>query len=227
MPLSVSQSSTRPMLLYVYPWMPFPRRVTIYLREKRIPSSLVTVVPVSDSQFGDTAAPGFPPRPTGSLPILAIPPSNSSNETPVTYIRQSLAIISYLDELCDSGKGGFPKSAYPMRGANALGRAHVMELLALADECTISWNPVRTFGSGAGTMSIPAASKEMIRWIHRTLATIELYFKGRDFSGLKRDGDNRVLEGSKEGPNIAEIILYQFLEFTKDCYGIDMTVGSG
>ena len=26
---------------------------------------------------------------------------------------------------------------------------------------------------------------------------------------------------------IADIVLYQFLEFTEDCYGVDMTSGSG
>ncbi|KFY88749.1 hypothetical protein V500_06146 [Pseudogymnoascus sp. VKM F-4518 (FW-2643)] len=106
-----------------------------------------------------------------------------------------------------------------MRGTDALSRARVAELMCLADECTIAWNPVRTFGSGAGTMSIPAASKEMIRWIHRTLGTIESWFKDCDFTGL--------CEGGERGPNMAEIVLYQFLEFTKDCYGKDMTVGSG
>ncbi|KAF4957859.1 hypothetical protein FSARC_11155 [Fusarium sarcochroum] len=211
--------SPKPWLLYAYPWMPFPRRVIIYLREKGIPSSLVTVVPVSDPQLGDTAPKAFPPRPAGSLPILAIPGSDPSDFKSYTYIKQSIAIMNYLDELCDAGELGFPKSLYSMRGKDALSRARVTELLCLADELTTSWNPVRSFGTGAGTMSIPEASKEMMRWLHRTLATIEGWFQDRDFSGLRQGGD--------QGPNIAEIVLYQFLEFTKDCYGKDMTMGSG
>ncbi|KFX92758.1 hypothetical protein O988_07136 [Pseudogymnoascus sp. VKM F-3808] len=191
--------SARPWLLYAYPWMPFPRRVTIYLREKRIPPSLVTVVPVSDPQLGNSAPPEFPPRPQGSLPILAIPSAHGSKEEPYLFIHQSLAIMNYLDELCDSG-------------------ARQTALLALADECTIAWNPVRTFGTDAGTMSIPEASKEMIRWVRRPLGTIEGLFKGRDFSSLR--------QGGTQGPTIAEIVLYQFLEFTIDCYGKDMTQGS-
>ncbi|KAF4459520.1 hypothetical protein FALBO_13722 [Fusarium albosuccineum] len=209
---------SKPWLLYVYPWMPFPRRVTIYLREKGIPSSLVTVVPVSDPQLGDAAPKGFPPRPAGSLPILAIPDQTTPQSDSYTYIRQSLAIMNYLDELCDAGERGFPKSRYCMRGKDALSRARTTELMCLADELTISWNPVRTFGTGIGTMPIPEASKEMIRWIHRTLTTIERWFKDRDFASL-RDGGTR-------GPNMAEIVLYQFLEFTKDCYGKDMTKSS-
>jgi glutathione S-transferase len=208
-----------PFLLYVYPWMPFPRRVIIYLREKGIASSLVTIVPVSDPQHGDAGPPSYPPRPSGSLPILVIPIPDPQNGTPVTYIRQSIAIMNYLDELCDSAQDGFPKSQYPMRGTDALSRARHAELLALADECTIAWNPVRMFGTGTGTMALPAASKEMLRWIYRPLNTMELWFKDRDFSELRK--------GGRQGPTMAEIVLYQFLEFTNDCYGKDMTQGSG
>ena len=68
-------------------------------------------------------------------------------------------------------------------------------------------------------MSIPEASKEMIRWVHRLLATIEGWWKDRDFSYLRQAGES--------GPVMAEIVLYQFLEFIHDCYGKDMTKGSG
>jgi glutathione S-transferase len=73
-----------PYLLYVYPWIPFPRRIIIYLREKGIPSSLVKVVPVSDPQNGNAAPTEYPPRPSGSLPILVIPSPDETNGTPVT-----------------------------------------------------------------------------------------------------------------------------------------------
>lgn len=203
--------------------MPYPRRVIIYLREKGIPSSLVTVVHVSDPQQGNQVPAQYPPKPAGSLPILAIPiiakdgSQQDGEEQEFIYIRQSIAIMNYLDELCDRGENGFPLSAYPMRGADALERARNNELLALADECTSMWNPVRTFGSGTGTMSIPVAAKEMLRWIHRALVTIEAWFQDRDLSSPAR----KVTMG--------EIVLYQFLEFTRDCYGIDMTksVNSG
>jgi len=49
-------------------------------------------------------------------------------------------------------------------------RARETELLALTDECTVGWNSVRTFGFGAGTMKIPEACEEMIRWVYRPLA---------------------------------------------------------
>ena len=40
-------------LLYAYPWIPFPRRVIVYLRERGILDSLVKVVQVSDTQSGN------------------------------------------------------------------------------------------------------------------------------------------------------------------------------
>jgi len=57
----------------------------------------------------------------------------------------------------------------------------------------------------------------MIRWIYRSLATIEGYLKER--------GDVAALcEGGKRGPTMGEIVLYQFLELTKDCSGKNMTL---
>ena len=41
----------------------------------------------------------------------------------------------------------------------------------------------------------------------------------RDMSFLKKSVFGHV--------TLADIVLYQFLEFTKDCYGVDMTIGSG
>jgi glutathione S-transferase len=210
--------SRHPWLLYAYPWMPYPRRVIIYLREKGIPSSLVTIVPVSDPQLGSGVDPKYPPKPPGSLPILAIPQDDSGHN--FSYVRQSLAIMNYIDELCDGGLEGFPLSIHSMRGANIVERAHVTEVLALADECNTLWNPVRSFGTAVGPMVIPAASKEMLRWVRRSLMAIETCWKDRtDISSLRRGGDGRV--------NMADIVLYQFLEFTDDCYGVDMTRGSG
>ncbi|KAH7346235.1 hypothetical protein BKA65DRAFT_594778 [Rhexocercosporidium sp. MPI-PUGE-AT-0058] len=212
--------ATKPYLLYAYPWMPYPRRIIIYLRERKIPSTLVTIVPVSDPHLptGNTVSPSFPPRPQGSLPILAIPSSSTSTstDTPVTYtyIRQSVAIMHYLDTLCDTASNGFPLSKYPMRGIDALSQARETELLTLAEELLVAWNPVRMFGTGAGTMPYPEGAKEMLRWVYRDLYTVESWFQDRrSFDHLERGG---------RGPSVAEIVLYQFFEFTRVCYGVDL-----
>lgn len=215
-----------PLLVYSYPWMPYPRIIGIYLREKHIPANLVKVVAVSDPQDGDVVieSASFPPRPKGSLPILAIHPSNGE-ASDVTYIRQSSAILNFLDELCDEGKWGFPRSPYPVRGSpdDALERARITEIRTLAEECLAGWNPVRMFGSGAGVKELQnaAASKEMAKWTKRSLTTIEWWWteEDRDLESLTEAGTGKV--------TMADIVLYQFLEFIRTCYGVDLLVGGG
>ena len=65
-------------------------------------------------------------------------------------------------------------------------------------------------------MSIPVAAKEMLLWVRRTLRALDIEYEGRDLS-------------SESGGfvTIADIILYQFMEFTHDCYGLDLTIGTG
>lgn len=61
----------------------------------------------------------------------------------------------------------------------------------------------------------------MLRWVRRALMAIETWWQesDRDMSVLAKGVYGHV--------TMADIVLYQFLEFTKDCYGVDMTVGSG
>lgn len=204
-----------PLLLYAYPWMPYPRRPIIYLREKKIPQSLVKVVRVSVDQSGTQVVDAsFPPRPAGSLPILAIPHADDKDKW--THIRQSMAIINFLEELCETKQYGFSSPTGPLMPTNTLARARETEILTLAEELLTGWNPVRMFGTGAGTISFPEGAKEMLRWERRALLNVEKYLS------------ERTQPLRKEQPaSIADIILYQFLEFTKDCYGVDMTIGSG
>jgi glutathione S-transferase len=214
--------------------MPYPRRTTIYLRERKIPSNLVTVVPVSDPQEGEEVPPGFPPRPKGSLPLLAIPKSLVSNSTEAQnrdvdiesnyyILGESLSVIQYLEDLCNTGKHGFPISTYSMAGGpHPLDRAYEYGLLNLANEVLTSFNPVRLFGSALGTLKIPEAARESLRWMHRHLAAIELHLakssRAKDFDAL-RDNNNGK-------PTIGEIVLYQYLESLHGIYSIDVTKGN-
>ncbi|KAL4789967.1 hypothetical protein BDV19DRAFT_373280 [Aspergillus venezuelensis] len=275
-------SLSEPFLLYAYPWQPFPRRVIIYLRERKIPSSIVKVVHVSDVQFGSKVPEGFPAKPEGSLPILAIPISRLGNSSSFTarqqgeqatekgfiYIKQSLAIMQFLEEACLSGRYGFPKLPGPVTlpirnpaigdisvsehthddgydddGAEAASFARSLdsvrhsELLALASSLTDAWNPIRTFGSGTGSMRIPDAAKEMLGWLHRNLLGIEKWLEEHEYdslglnvnvnAGQADNKDNKDKGKESRQATVAEIILYQFLDFTYDCYGVDMTMGSG
>lgn len=222
--MSAKPNRSTPWLLYSYPWMPYPRRVQIYLREKHIPETAIKVVHVTDPQRGNQvhhshleSDSSIPPRPEGSLPILAIP-NNESRDSWV-YIRQSMAIITYLEFA--TGPDG-PLSYLPTQslhtGDNPLEAARLNELTTLAEELTILWNPVRTFGSGAGTMNRPDCAREMFRWVARILSSVNSYLADRDLEALK-DEEIRV--------SVADIVLFQFLEFVDYCYSIDVTTGTG
>lgn len=214
-----------PWLLYAYPWMPFPRRVIIYLREKRIPASLVQVVHVSDPGEGNQVveSASFPPRPSGSLPILAIPSfekDEAGKPDSWMYVRQSMAIISLVEEVCEKGEYRFSSLRGIITGTDAIQRARILEIQTLAEELTVGWNPVRSFGTGAGPFHHAAAAREMLRWERRTLLAINTYME-------ESDRDVSLLNNNDAQATMADIVLYQFLEFTLDCYGVDMTAGSG
>ncbi|PRP88473.1 hypothetical protein PROFUN_03190 [Planoprotostelium fungivorum] len=205
----------RPYLLYSYPWMPYPRRVLIFLRERNIPQHLVRPVAVSDpGPNGDRAEEGFPPRPPGSLPVLAVPRADDDG---YDHIGDSVAIMRYLDGCCQRGEHGFPemkkKEMTPME------EARQVAFESLANELTSSWNGVRLMGTAAGPpgLSFPKGSKELLRWIHRFLTAIE----GQHLSHEMID------DMIQRTATVAEILLYQFLDFTHDCYGVDLTIGSG
>lgn len=220
----VAPSFAAPWLLYAYPWMPYPRRVITYLREKGIPETQVKVVQCDITSKDNEVVGDFPPRPIGSLPILAIPSTaGDADEHGRVYIRQSLAIMYFLEELCNDFQYGFAKgrcgSLLGKPGTGPLERARIAEVMSLADELTAAWNPVRMFGTNAGTMSFPAGAKEMLRWERRAFMTLERYLQGRDMSLLRAE----VLGHA----TMADIVLFQFFEFVEDCYGVDMTIGSG
>jgi hypothetical protein len=162
--------------------------------------------------------------------------------------------MEFLEDACNTGRRGFPKLPQPptltlpiitpsledsisdstVDGANnqkipPLLAARHDELLSLANGLTDSWNPIRTFGSGTGTMRIPAAAKEMLGWTRRSLLAIENWFEENGYSseGLRWEDDSDKQSEGKRQATIAEIVLFQFFDFTHDCYGIDMTRSSG
>jgi len=101
------------MKLYDFPLAPNPRKLRVYLAEKGIEIPRVLV----DLTKGEQLAPGFAAKnPTGGLPVLELDDG--------TCLRESLAIIEYLEEL-------HPEP--PMIGRTPLERAHVRALERSAD----------------------------------------------------------------------------------------------
>src|SRR5262245_39217671 len=96
------------MKLYMFPLAPNPRRVVVYLKEKGIELSFVSI----DVTKGENRTPEFLAKnPSGALPVLELDDG--------TVLTESLAIVEYLEEL-------HPNK--PMIGTTPLERARVREL---------------------------------------------------------------------------------------------------
>ncbi|KAK9425450.1 hypothetical protein SUNI508_12984 [Seiridium unicorne] len=100
--------------LYVLSWGLYPRRITIYLKEKDIFDNINIIdVPVTTSGLSDV-----PGKPKGTVPIL--------EHAPGRYIHQSCTIMEYLEDI-------FPQAPI-MRGSTPEARARTHELLDLSNE---------------------------------------------------------------------------------------------
>jgi hypothetical protein len=65
---------SRPILLNVNKLTVYPRRILIYLIEKQVDSSLITIAHVPLIRGEPTTVPlDVPAKPAGTLPILAVP----------------------------------------------------------------------------------------------------------------------------------------------------------
>ncbi|KAF8858932.1 hypothetical protein BDZ45DRAFT_384579 [Acephala macrosclerotiorum] len=102
------------MLLYASDYTYFPRRVLIYLKEKEVKAGIITKAPTwFILQRTMESSPDFPPKPAGSIPILAI---LDGKEGQFIYICQSLAILNYLEDLTEDPNSGVKASTSSMRG---------------------------------------------------------------------------------------------------------------
>ncbi|PWY90952.1 hypothetical protein BO70DRAFT_392620 [Aspergillus heteromorphus CBS 117.55] len=63
------------------------------------------------------------------------------------------------------------------------------------------------------------SAHEMFKWLQRGLLSIERWMDENEYS----PDDLRWDAGSTRVVTIAEMFLFQFLEFTVDCYGVDVT----
>lgn len=129
------------MLLYAYPaFFPSPRRVLLYLAEKKVPPKYLTLIPEPE----DEKSKRFPPKPEGFVPVLAIPNSKRSeadpaNPTSYTWLYESAAIIEYLEDICDADSS--ITSTPSMRGGSDLAkRAMIRGVIELTSEMFVACN---------------------------------------------------------------------------------------
>ncbi|KAK9782329.1 hypothetical protein SCARD494_13637 [Seiridium cardinale] len=182
--------------LYVLSWGLYPRRITIYLKEKNIFDQINIIdVPVTSSGVGDV-----PGKPKGTVPIL--------EHAPGRYIRQSCAILEYLEEI-------FPQAPI-MRGSTPEARARTHELLDLSNEaCSLLSFHVHNGSAafaGLETQSPEAAGQAMER-VHVLLAQIE------DLA----DPDGPYLANKEDHPGLADVVLLATVQFAREIYGIDLS----
>lgn len=109
------------MRLYELDWGLYPRRVLIYLAEKGITD--IERVPV-DLMSGANRSPEFLAiNPAGTVPVLEVEPG--------AYIRQSISIMEYLEEI-------YPEPN--MIGRTALARARTRDLNSMIAETYVHFS---------------------------------------------------------------------------------------
>lgn len=197
--------------LFVLTWGVYPRRILLYLSEKGLSASpFIKITPVTMSSAG-LVAPGKPP---GSVPILKLPDG--------TFIKQSVAILEYLEDICDKPDPEQPwqldlansvTNKLSMRGATSEDKARMREILSLADEATSQFG----FACHKGTaLFVPLertsalTANLVLEYCKKNLKLLEDQFAD-DFR-LERGG--RV--------TIAHCVLYSLLQFAAELYDMDL-----
>jgi glutathione S-transferase len=206
---------TAQLELYVLPWGLYPRRVLLYLTQEALLSSpLIKITPVAPAPTGMTA-PGKPP---GSVPILRLPDG--------PFIKQSLAIIEFFEDVCESPDPArewqveLARTANreaSMRGRTPEEKARTREVLSLVDEASSQFS----FACHKGTaLFVPLektnalASELAMEYCKKTLRLVEENYA----TELSRSIDNGRV-------SIADCVLYSLLQFSEGVYGVDLLSG--
>jgi glutathione S-transferase len=218
--------------LYIIPGGLYPRRVLIYLAEKHLlDSSSIKLIPVTTTLTLKTTASGKPP---GSLPILALGDG--------TFIKQSIPIIEYFEDLCDAAQSTPPynpssnreisesqqemlaAAKETMRGRTAEEKARTREILGLADEATTYFSIACHKGSAMFSLvekQSPAALNFAMASCRKTMALIEEYYVGNHRSEGLDTGSDIV----QHGVTIADCVLFSLLQFGEIMYGVQLERG--
>ncbi|KAG5769103.1 hypothetical protein H9Q69_014128 [Fusarium xylarioides] len=199
-----------PLELFSLSWGMYPRRVLIYLAEKKLlasPLIKLTEVTVSPNSNSLTA----PGKPQGTAPILRLPDEK--------FIKQSIAILEYLEDNCDDPQQPWQvelaqNASGSMRGRTAEEKARVREVLGLADEVTSQFGFACHKGTALFGMleeTHPITAKLALEYCRKNLKLLEKYY----------EGDTRF--GGRDGQvTIADCVLYSTLHFAKDLYALDL-----
>lgn len=205
---------TAPLELFVFPWGVYPRRILLYLAEKGLaghPHIRITQVDIADNM----SAPGKPP---GSVPMLRLPDGS--------FIKQSVAILDYLEDVCDAPDPSQPWQAElsasattgSMRGDTAARRARAREILALADEACSYFGLAAHKGSRIFVgleETDPKASRLAMDYCRKRMGQLEEYYAE----------EMPLLEEGRRGVTFADCVLFSLISFAHGLYGVDLCSG--
>lgn len=211
-----------PMLFYGYymggNFAPCPRRVFVYLAEKKIPSSVLTVVN-SDEEAVEK---GYPKKPEGFVPILAIPKEGKEGE--YTWMYQSVAILEFLEDYCDAHPEVTSVPSMRGRASDPVHRAQIRGAMYWADELFEEFGVSCMFGNKdfisrlQRTTASPQSAKEVKTLADRTLRYLDQV--------LPAVSDYEGLSSGKEGvATIADCVLFATWQFSLTVYGTDIVKG--
>lgn len=180
------------MKLYELDFGVYPRRVSIYLKEKGLAG-------VERKAFDLNLA--WPPADMPKLSSLGTVPILHVDEN--TVIRSSVAILEYLEER-------FPEPS--MLGDNPAARSRTREFVAIADEATTMFSfwvrKVSPVFTGQEEMNRDAG-RLAAQWYYRRLRQLDM---------LMAEASGDFLTGAKV--TIADCITYSTMQFAHDLYDV-------
>jgi len=208
-----SVPTTTKTTLWIWPNGLFPRRLIYYFRAKHITLSIlkdhnINLVPVALTTEPPAleAMQGYEARPSdSSLPILRITHTDGKE----VWIRESLSILSYFEDLFPS-TAGWPD----LRGETPEGRAQTRDILSLLNDamhwslvCLINFDAKTTFWSGMKEedMSSGVAEHAKGKW-QFCLGRLEKWLQ---------DDVGKVVERN----SIAGVVLLAQVEYHEMMYG--------
>ncbi|KAK3725389.1 hypothetical protein LTR37_000359 [Vermiconidia calcicola] len=214
-----------PMLLYAHPSIfPAARRVLIYLEEKQISSSVVTIVPPHDEE----ASKQYPSAQGTTVPRLAIKKQSRADDDAkdaecYEWLSQSNAILEFFEDLCDAHPDLSSLRVPSLRdGDDMIKRLRIRGVMAYTDEvflyvavsCLFASKPFNEM-QNLGDLHVPSAK------------ALKDFVETRDmpkFNALVEETtDFAALASGKVGTaTISDIDVYVLMTFGSDAYGIDI-----
>jgi glutathione S-transferase len=151
-----------------------------------------------------------------------------------TFIKQSLAILNYLEDLSGTSRSDFYTPGKPaMRGRTALEKARVAELLSMIDECAMFFRYWYHSGCHLNPEPNIEITKSMNENLFDSLGTLNSYFLDRDLEFLSKPLGYAGTEGEGEEPGFMEYVmiagcaLFAFFQYANGIFGREFSVEKG